>query len=83
MPLMEMTLMDQKKEFILLWKTEQYSLSYLCRGFNISRSTRYRYIEKIKKDGIEGLETRPTIAKIIANKTTQKIEKAIFDIIKF
>ena len=83
MPLMEMTLMDQKKEFILLWKTEQYSLSYLCMGFNISRSTRYRYIEKFKKDRIEGLENRPTIAKTIANKTTQKIEKAIFDIIKF
>ena len=49
MPLMEITLMDQKKEFILLWKTEQYSLSYLCRDFNISRPTGYRYIEKIQK----------------------------------
>ena len=82
MPLMEMTLMDQKKEFILLWKTEQYSLSYLCREFNISRPTGYRYIEKYKKFGIEGLENRPTIAKTIANKTPEAIEKAIVAIRK-
>ncbi|MCP4764308.1 MAG: helix-turn-helix domain-containing protein, partial [archaeon] len=56
MPLMERTIMEQKKEFVLLWKSGSYTFSGLCKEFNISRTTGYRYVERFKKYGMDGLE---------------------------
>ncbi len=80
MPVMETTAMDQKKEFILLWKSGQYSFSHLCREFNITRTTGYRYVEKYEKWGMEGLKNQPTIPHHIPSKTPKAIEDAIIKI---
>lgn len=80
MPLLEMNRMDQRKEFILLWKSDQFSFSHLCREFHITRRTGYNYVEKYKQGGMEGLENRATIPLHVPNKTPKPIEEAIIKI---
>ena len=55
MPWKETTTMEQKVEFICEWRTGKYSITELCRSFNISRPTAYKLIKRFEKDGVEGL----------------------------
>ncbi len=49
MPLMDMTIMDQKVHFILLWRANIMSCTALCNYFEISRGTGYRYVKKYQE----------------------------------
>ena len=55
MPWKETTTMEQKVEFICEWRSGKYSITELCKSFNISRPTAYTLIKRFEKDGIEGL----------------------------
>ena len=55
MPWKETTTMEQKIEFICEWNSQKYSISELCRAFEISRPTAYKLINKYEKFGLEGL----------------------------
>ena len=55
MPWKETTTMEQKIEFICEWNSQKYSISELCRVFEISRPTAYKLINKYEKFGLEGL----------------------------
>jgi len=47
--------MEQKEEFILLWKTGEYTFTGLAKMFNISRTTAHKYIERYENYGLPGL----------------------------
>ena len=51
----ETTKMEQKIEFITEWRSGNYTITELCRQFEISRPTAYKYIDRYKKEGLEGL----------------------------
>lgn len=55
MPWKETTTMEQKVEFISEWLTGNYSITELCRSFNISHPTAYKMIKRFENGGIEGL----------------------------
>ena len=55
MPWKEMSVMEQKEEFILLWKSGKYSITELSEMFTISRPTAYKYIKRYEKYGLPGL----------------------------
>ena len=46
---------DQKKQFILLWKTNKFTLSQLCRDFNITRPTGYKILKRYEEEGWDAL----------------------------
>ena len=46
MPWKEMSVVEQKEEFVLLWKTGKYSVTELAEMFTISRPTVYKYINR-------------------------------------
>lgn len=54
----ETTKMEQKIEFINEWRAGCYSLTELCRKFEISRPTAYKYIQRFQEEGLDGLEER-------------------------
>jgi transposase len=56
MPWKVKTTMEQKIEFICEWRTGKYSITELCRSFEISRPTAYRLIERFERLGFEGLK---------------------------
>lgn len=54
----ESTKMEQKIEFINEWRSGKYSITELCRQFEISRPTAYKHIKRFQIEGIEGLEEK-------------------------
>jgi len=55
MPWKETTIMEQKIEFICEWLTGKYSITELCRAFEIFRPTAYKIIARFENEGYERL----------------------------
>ena len=55
MPWRQMSIMEQKEEFILLFKSGKYTVSALAQMFEISRPTAYKYIHRYQQYGVSGL----------------------------
>jgi len=55
MPWKETTTMEQKIEFICEWRTGKYTITELCKNFEISRPTAYKLINRFENQGYEGL----------------------------
>ena len=47
--------MDQRLQFLSSYQKEEMSVSELCREFGVSRPTGYRWINRYKEFGPEGL----------------------------
>lgn len=56
MPWETSTMLSTKSNFILKVKSKEESLSAICRSYNISRTTGYKWIKRFDKQGIKGLE---------------------------
>jgi transposase InsO family protein len=59
MPWKETTIMNQKIEFICEWRTGKYTITELCKQFEISRPTAYKMIDRFENKGYEGLREEP------------------------
>ena len=68
--------MGQKREFIEEWLSGAHTVTELCQGFEISRTTAHKYIRKFRKFGDEGLNELGRIPHNIHNKTPEEIETA-------
>jgi len=79
MPFMEMTIMDQKVEFILLWRSNIMSFTALCEYFQISRGTGYRYVKRYQEGGMIALEPQSRAPHNRPNKTPKQIEEKILE----
>ena len=56
MPWKDTTIMEQKIEFICEWRTGNYTITELCRNFEISGPTAYKIIARFENEGYEGLK---------------------------
>jgi len=56
MPWLEASAMSLKREFVTL--ADQASMTDLCRRFNISRKTGYKWRGRFLREGMEGLQNR-------------------------
>ena len=54
----EIKVVDQRKLFIELYIENAFSLSELCRQFEISRPTAYKWLKRFEEEGLEGLQNR-------------------------
>ena len=80
MPWKETTTMEQKVEFICEWRTQKYSITELCKAFNISRPTAYKLINRFQNEGLEGLVEQSRTPRAHPNKTSAAIEEKIIQI---
>ena len=77
MPWKETTTMEQKVEFICEWNSQKYSISELCRAFEISRPTAYKLISRYEKFGIEGLLEESKAPSTHPNQTDPQVVDSI------
>jgi len=77
MPWKEETTMSQKLRFTQLALSEEVSFSDLCKRFRISRTTGYKWLNRYKEDGPEGLKEVSRAPISNPNKTSASIEKRI------
>ena len=81
MPWKETTTMEQKIEFICEWRTGKYTVTELCRNFDISRPTAYKIIARFEKEGYEGLrELSRKPRGLHPNTTNEKMVNSIFQL---
>lgn len=80
MPWKETTTMDQKIEFICEWRTGKYTITELCKAFEISRPTAYKLIHRLETYGIEGFKDMSKSPKNHPNKTKDCVEQKIIEL---
>lgn len=81
MPWKETTIMEQKIEFICEWRTGKYTITELCKSFEISRPTAYKLIARFENEGYEGLRELSRKPKSIhPNATDEKVVKRIIEL---
>lgn len=69
--------MEEKKKFIRLWQSNQYSITILCELCGISRTTGHKLINKYKSEGEKCFEEKSKRPKKTPHKTPIEIENRI------
>jgi len=77
MPWKERTAMEQKIEFICEWRTGKYTITELCKSFEISRPTAYKLIDRFENQGYEGLREQTRTPRKHPNETKEDIIEGI------
>ena len=78
MPWKEKTIMEKKIEFVCEWRTGKYTITELCKSFDISRPTAYKIISRFEKDGYNGLREQSRKPRTPhPNQTNEKVIKEI------
>ena len=72
--------MEQKEEFAMLASRSDANFSLLCRRFNISRRTGYKWIDRYKELGIGGLKEHSRCPRNVPIQTPEAVEKRIIDL---
>lgn len=71
------TIMDQRVRFISEYLDKYFSVAELCRQFNISRKSGYKWLGRYEKYGALGLEDQSRKPKKCPHKTEVRIVKSI------
>src|SRR5260221_12992257 len=58
MPFREVSIVEQRREFIAFAVKDGANIRELCRRFGISRQTAYKWLERYRREGLEGLNER-------------------------
>lgn len=77
MPWQEVSIMSQRREFVMFAQTDQANLSALCKRYGISRKTGYKWLRRADADGGAGLQDRSRRPRHTNNKTADDVEKAL------
>jgi len=71
--------MDQKTQFIADYLRRTLSIAELCRHYEISRKTAYKWIDRYLDDGISGLAERSHRPHTCPHQTPDKVSEAIVE----
>ena len=77
---MRTTPQRQRQAFYRDYESGQWSMSELCRRFNISRPTGYKWVARIEEEGLQAVEDRSRAPMRHPNQTDPKIERAILEL---
>ena len=73
----EVSTVQLRSEFVLLARQEGANVRQLCRRFNISPSTAYKWLSRFEKSGAEGLNNRSRRPKTSPKRCADEVEKQI------
>jgi transposase InsO family protein len=80
MPWKELTLMSQKEDFIKQALEKKIPFRHLCNEFGISTVTGYKWFNRYKQEGLDGLNERSRAPRFSPNQTPKFIEEKILAI---
>jgi transposase InsO family protein len=70
-------MIDSRKQFVKDVERNEESFTDICEKFGISRPTGYKWLERHKLEGEEGLENRSSARNTQDKKTSERIEEKI------
>lgn len=82
MPWHNRSKMSLKLEFVMLADQEEANMSALCRRFDISRKTGYKWLNRYREEGREGLTEQSRRPNQSPNKTPDRVETAVCEVRK-
>ena len=77
MPWKETCPMNERMEFIGLYRRDEWSMAELCREFGISRKTGYKWVARYTRHGVAGLTDHSQAPRRHANAVPVEIEEKI------
>jgi transposase InsO family protein len=77
MPFRELSLMEQRREFVVFAVKDGANIRELCRRFGISPPTAYKWLERYRLGGWEGLKNRSRRPKRSPRRTAAGIEAKV------
>jgi transposase InsO family protein len=79
MPWKEACAMTLRTEFVLLAEQEQANVRELCRRFQVSPKTAYKWLKRYRDGGLDALRDRSRKPHVSPGQTTEKIEKLVLE----
>src|SRR5215470_3781935 len=79
MPWSSTTPMDQRVRFIADYQRRFFSLAELCRRFEVSRKTAYKWIERYESEGASGLKDQSRRPHSCPHQTPSSVVEALLD----
>jgi transposase InsO family protein len=80
MPWGEVTVKENREEFVLLARQDGANVSQLCERFGISRKTGYKWLDRYMANGIDALEDQTRRPHHSPRKSTTPIEEAVVEV---
>lgn len=80
MPWKEVSVMSQRRDFVVLANTDNTNMRELCRRFNISPTTAYKWLDRYRRDGESGLADRSRRPRHSPRKTKADKEQLIIEL---
>ena len=80
MPWLEMSIMEQRGEFVMLFEREGANRRELCRRFGISPQTGYALVHRYRRAGEAGLADRPRRPKHSPGRTPDEMEALVLSV---
>jgi transposase-like protein len=80
MPFREVSMMDEKREFVGFALAGDANVRQLCRRFGISPTTGYKWLERYRREGLAGLAERSRRPRVCPWRTTSAIETKVLEV---
>jgi len=80
MPWQETHVMDERMEFVIDWRREEWSFAALCRHYGISRRTGYKWVARFASEGLDGLKDRSRAAHVHPNEVAASAAEAVIGV---
>ena len=80
MPWKETCTMNERELFINAWLERVTSITQLCKRFDISRNTGYKWIERFKAEGMTGLADRSRARLTQSHRTPEAVVEKILQL---
>lgn len=77
MPWKNVTQMDEITRFVILARSDRYTITELCEQFGISRKTGYKHLERYAVDGLKGLRARSHRPHDFPQRTAEEVEALV------
>ena len=71
---------DQRRKFVQEYESGEWTMAELCRVYEISRESGYKWIKRIRAEGEQGLEDRSRAPRCHPNQTDANIEQQVLQL---
>jgi putative transposase len=68
---------EQRKKFVQEYESQAWTMAELCRIYEISRETGYKWVKRSRAEGDQGLEDRSRAPQRHPNQTTEEVEQRV------
>ena len=71
--------MEERFRFVQEYKAEEWNFAELCRRYEVSRKTGYKWLQRYEEDGLEALKDQSRAAKHHPNEVLKAVADEILE----